>query len=66
LTLARYVLAEGEPARRKYFAFLKSGGSRFPLESLRMAGVDMSQTGPVESALELFGDLLAEMEAFFA
>jgi oligoendopeptidase F len=36
--------------REDYFAFLRSGGSRFPIESLKLAGVDMSKPEPVRAA----------------
>jgi oligoendopeptidase F len=42
---------------------LKSGGSKFPLETLRAAGVDMASPGPVESTLRLFDRRLGELEA---
>ncbi len=45
-----------------YLGFLKSGGSKFPLETLRTAGVDMSTSAPVESTLRLFERRLDELE----
>jgi len=49
-----------EPENNAYLKFLKSGGSKYPLESLKLAGVDMSQTEPVNAALDSFGNLLEE------
>ena len=46
-----------------YLDFLKSGGSRFPLETLQAAGVDMTTSAPIESTLRLFEQRLAELEA---
>ena len=43
--------------------FLKSGGSKFPLETLQAAGVDMRTPAPVESTLRLFERRLDELEA---
>ena len=63
VALSERVLAKEPGAVEKYLAFLKSGGSRFPLETLRMAGVDMATAGPVESALRLFERWVAELEA---
>jgi oligoendopeptidase F len=40
----------GGREREDYFAFLRSGGSRFPIESLKVAGVDMSSPEPVRAA----------------
>ena len=43
-------------------AFLRSGGSRYPLQSLQLAGVDMSSPAPVEQALRVFGTLVRQLE----
>ncbi|MDR1143710.1 MAG: M3 family metallopeptidase, partial [Spirochaetaceae bacterium] len=60
--LAERVLSGGKKERDDYFAFLKSGGSRFPLESLKLAGVDMSGPAPVEAACRAFGRLVDRLE----
>lgn len=62
LALAERVLAGGKQEREAYFTFLKSGGSRFPIESLTIAGVDMSAPAPVEAACKAFGRLVDELE----
>jgi len=62
LTLAKRVTEGGETERADYFKFLKSGGSLYPVESLRLAGVDMEQTEPIETAIGVFSDLLGEIE----
>jgi oligoendopeptidase F len=62
LALAERVLSGGEKEREDYFKFLKSGGSRFPIDSLRAAGVDMSSPAPVEAACSLFARLVDELE----
>ena len=62
LALAERVLSGGDKERADYFGFLKSGGSRFPIESLLAAGVDMSSPAPVQSACEVFGRLVDELE----
>jgi oligoendopeptidase F len=62
LALAERVLSGGVKERDDYFAFLKSGGSRFPMESLRVAGVDMSTPAPVENACRAFGRIVEELE----
>lgn len=38
----------------KYFDFLKSGGSRFPIDALKLAGVDYTSPKPIENALQEF------------
>ena len=62
LALAERVLSGGEKERQDYFTFLKSGGSRFPIESLNAAGVDMSSPAPVNAACAAFGRLVDELE----
>jgi oligoendopeptidase F len=61
IALAKRVLEDGDQAGKEYLSFLKSGGSRFPIETLRAAGVDMSTPEPVEQAIELFGRRLKEL-----
>ena len=62
LALAKRVTQGGEKEREDYFKFLKSGGSRYPIESLKVAGVDMSSTEPIQSALDTFASLVKELE----
>lgn len=62
LALAERVLSGGKTEREDYFAFLKSGGSRFPIESLKVAGVDMSGPEPVRAACAVFAKLVEELE----
>ena len=62
IALAQRVLGGGDRERDDYFAFLKSGGSRFPIDTLRLAGVDMGTPGPVQSACRVFAGLVDELE----
>jgi oligoendopeptidase F len=62
LALAERVLSGGKTEREDYFAFLKSGGSRFPIDALKIAGVDMSSPSPVEAACGVFSGLVDELE----
>ena len=61
IALADRVLAGGPAARDDYFAFLRSGGSRYPLESLKLAGVDMASPAPVAAAIARCGRLVDEL-----
>jgi oligoendopeptidase F len=45
-----------------YLNFLRSGGSKFPLETLKAAGVDMATPAPIESTLRLFEQRVVELE----
>lgn len=56
IALSERVLRGGAAERDAYFAFLKSGGSRFPIEALKVAGVDMSSPEPVRMACARFAD----------
>jgi len=62
LALSRKILAGENGAVERVTAFLSSGGSKPPLETLKMAGVDMESSEPVEAALELFDERVAELE----
>lgn len=57
------ILKKDECALERYKTYLKSGSSDYPLEILKNAGIDMTTKKPIENALELFEDLLNEMES---
>jgi oligoendopeptidase F len=63
MALSQRVLNGGESETQDYLGFLKSGGSRFPLESLALAGVDMSQEAPIRAAMGLFKEKLDSLKA---
>lgn len=60
--ISNKILTDGEPARKAYIEFLKTGESDYPIQLLKIAGVDMSSPGPVEKAMETFNSLLDEFE----
>src|SRR4029077_12632015 len=62
IALSERVLAKEPGAVGRYLGFLKSGGSKFPLETLKEAGVDMSTSAPIQSTLRLFDQRLNELE----
>jgi oligoendopeptidase F len=66
VALSERVLAKEPGSVESYLNFLKSGGSKFPLETLQAAGVDMTTSAPIESTLRLFDRRLAELEALLA
>lgn len=51
-----------EKAVENYLNFLSAGGSNPPVESLKLAGVDMNSSEPVDSLLKYFGDLVNEYD----
>jgi oligoendopeptidase F len=62
VALAERVLAGTPGSVDAYLDFLRSGGSQFPLETLKRAGVDMTTSAPIESTLRLFDRRLGELE----
>ncbi|MFR0903411.1 MAG: M3 family metallopeptidase, partial [Anaerovoracaceae bacterium] len=56
------ILKEGDKARDNYIEFLKSGSSNYPVELLKIAGVDMASPEPVRMAMETFKNLVDELE----
>lgn len=65
LALAKRVISGGDKEREDYFAFLKSGGSRYPIESLKVAGVDMESTEPVQKACDTFREIVQQLKKMF-
>jgi oligoendopeptidase F len=66
IALSRKVLAGDGGAVERVHGFLRSGGSRPPLETLRTAGVDMESPAPVEAALALFSERVEELEGLIS
>ncbi len=62
IALSRKVLEGGEKEREDYLNFLKSGGSRYPIDSLKAGGVDMSTKEPLLLAIDQFKKNLDEFE----
>jgi oligoendopeptidase F len=56
------VTTGGESARDAYLAFLSSGSSRYPIDVLKLAGVDMRSKEPVEAAMRHFSDLVTQLD----
>ncbi|MBY2476972.1 oligoendopeptidase F [Clostridioides difficile] len=60
--LSQQILSEGSTAVDRYLNFLKSGGSEYPLEQLKSAGVDMTKKESIEEALNVFAGLVNKLE----
>lgn len=56
------VLSGGESARDAYLAFLSSGSSKYPIDTLKLAGVDMQTSEPVEAAMRHFNELVTQLD----
>jgi oligoendopeptidase F len=61
--LARRILSGEEGAVADYLDFLKAGGSIYPLEALRSAGVDLTEPEPVTVTFEMMSELVDRLEA---
>lgn len=62
VSLAEKVMSGADGAVDNYLKFLTLGGSMFPVDELKVAGVDMTQAGPVDRALGRFSELVAEFQ----
>ena len=62
ICLVRNMRSEGAPAVDAYLRFLKAGGSKDPIDLLKDAGVDLSETAPIESAVAEFKECLASLK----
>lgn len=62
LALSDRVLNGGAAERDGYLSFLKGGSSRYPIEMLEMAGVNMRTPAPVKAAIRRFGKLVDELD----
>jgi len=63
VALSRKVLAGEENDREQYLAILRSGCSRYPVETIRLGGVDLASSGPMEDVIALFGSLVDQVES---
>ena len=63
VAIARGILAEGAPAVERYKKFLSGGCSDAPVELLKIAGVNLETPAPIQSALDVMGEILDEMES---
>lgn len=66
LALAEKVVKGTEQDRDAYLAFLKGGSSQYPIDMLKMAGIDMTSPEPVKAAIQTFDQLLTELESLLA
>lgn len=62
VAIARNILKEGAPAVARYKEFLSGGCSKSPVELLKIAGVNLESPRPIQEALDVFGEVLDEIE----
>jgi oligoendopeptidase F len=63
IALSERVLGGGRRELDDYLSFLQGGCSKYPLDLLRDAGVDMTHPAPVKTALDRFESLVDELGA---
>ncbi len=63
MALSKLLLSQGAPVRDSYLRMLHAGGSGYPLEILKDAGVDMTSDSPMEKAIEEFSSLVDTVES---
>ena len=66
VSIAHRILEQGEAAVGPYLEFLKSGCTDDPVSLLKIAGVDLSTSEPVDEALEVFAKAISDMEELMA
>ena len=60
--LSQRVLSGVEDARENYELFLKDGSKHFPIDQLKIAGIDMTDSKTIDEALDVFAKLVDELE----
>jgi oligoendopeptidase F len=64
--LAAKVKSGDADATRRYVAFLNAGGSKYPIELLKDAGVDMTSDEPLDLTVRQMNRVMDEMERILA
>jgi oligoendopeptidase F len=64
--LAAKVKSGDEGAKKRYLAFISSGGSKYPIDLLKEAGVDMTTDEPLDLTMKEMNRVMDEMEAILA
>lgn len=64
--IGRRVIDGDKGAVEGLMKFLSAGSSKYPLDVLKLAGVDMTTPKPIEDTMELFSELLDQFEALYA
>ena len=65
IKIAMDILEGKDGALEKYLEFLKLGATKTPIESLKVAGVDMMDKNTLKDAFNYFNDLVLELEKLY-
>ncbi len=60
--ISRMIIHEEPAARERYLKFLSAGSSRYSIDLLKDAGVDITRPDPIEATTTLLNELVSEME----
>ena len=66
VSIAKGILSGSQQAVQNYRTFLTKGGSDYPIELLKIAGVDMAQPQPIIDTLNDFQSMLNELKPLLA
>jgi oligoendopeptidase F len=64
--LSAKVLSGDQAATKRYLTFLAAGGSKYPIDLLRDAGVDMTTDEPLDLTMKKMNAVMDEMERLLA
>ena len=64
--LVAQIKEEGQPAIDRFLSFLQAGSSKYPIDVLKTAGVDMTSPKPILAVVNKMNELLDKMEALLA
>jgi oligoendopeptidase F len=64
--LSEKVLSGDPAAKQRYLTFLSAGGSKYPIDLLKDAGVDMTTNEPLQLTLQKMNRVMDEMEKLIA
>ncbi|MCU1384553.1 MAG: oligopeptidase Metallo peptidase family [Acidobacteria bacterium] len=64
--LAEKVKAGDADAKQRYLAFLSAGGSKYPVDLLKDAGVDMTTDEPLDLTIKQMNRIMDEMDVILA
>ncbi len=62
VAISRMILEKGDEAVKPYLEFLSMGSSRYPIDELKHAGVDLTTSEPIETAMKQFEEVLNDAE----
>ena len=60
LAIVKHILSGDQKAKENYLKFLTLGGTMYPLDELKVAGVDLSDPKVIDDALSMFDEYVNE------